>query len=990
MSDAKNDSKSNWQLLLSVLKSTEDQILEWEKSQLLTSEDSKKILGDFPKLAESYSLNAENGTAFPQRDCFLPRQPKETDAVKELRTGIYMAKFLRFLRSAGILPLSKYHALRAELRSRMKVVERQLLLEGNLRSDLEAQCIGGSGESDSATNMDASEETITVGDQVPRAARSPRPKCPAEPPEPRRSVMEIILDPRSIQCLLGLGGALMVVGLVILLWLNDVFTPPVLAIVLALSNIALLSGGLATIRFSRYQLAGKALSLLSCLVMPLNLWYLHANDLITIDGHLWMCAVLISVLYGLAAVILKDELFVYVFIAGVTMTGLLILSDLPPSPQKFWEIASPATLLVVLGLIGIHLERAFKVGEGPFTRSRFGMAFFWSGQVQLAAGLLLVLGAQIAGNWLYPFGFKSIYASLQATPSPICGELRWLALALVAAGTYAYAWSDLVVRKKGVFLHVAAFMLLWLEVLVVQILDLQIGVDAIIAVLAVTSLLSHVAQLALPDKNQFTRSLPAFGLLLGMLPVMIGVVVFLDHFGVHAVWVDEPPRWTFVGAMLLTAVASRVGAHQCRTTSLPLTTGYFFATGAATMVAAVAALAAMGLNQWQSHAPIVMLIPIAYLIASRLYADRSPATPLLWAAHAAAGLMLVSSLASSYQSLTSSANERGHLLLALFFTEAAIFYGLATYFRRQTWCVYLSALTTCAAFWQLLDYMGLETQGYILAFAITGLLMLIIYRLSLLEKTAAGSLSEALFQSANAVLSLAFVSSVFFGLSRFASHSGAEIDWRFAGFCFAMLAISGVSLLITQHPAGRNWYSVTTIAQGIVMLLAVHRLIDLSPGQQLELFCVVSGLILLTIGHLGWFKEQDEQSDLVSMSLLFGSLLASLPLAIATFVDRSRGEFLPLNELGFLAISIALLATGVMFQLKSTTVVGTGMTIVYFVTLALFVPWGRLSTVALAITIGGGMIFGSGLVLAIFRDRLLTLPTRIKRREGIFRVLAWR
>jgi hypothetical protein len=43
MSDAKSDSKSNWQLLLSVLKSTADQILEWEKSQLLTSEDSKKI-----------------------------------------------------------------------------------------------------------------------------------------------------------------------------------------------------------------------------------------------------------------------------------------------------------------------------------------------------------------------------------------------------------------------------------------------------------------------------------------------------------------------------------------------------------------------------------------------------------------------------------------------------------------------------------------------------------------------------------------------------------------------------------------------------------------------------------------------------------------------------------------------------------------------------------------------------------------------------------
>jgi len=66
------------------------------------------------------------------------------------------------------------------------------------------------------------------------------------------------------------------------------------------------------------------------------------------------------------------------------------------------------------------------------------------------------------------------------------------------------------------------------------------------------------------------------------------------------------------------------------------------------------------------------------------------------------------------------------------------------------------------------------------------------------------------------------------------------------------------------------------------------------------------------------------------------------------------------------------------------------MTMLYFVTLALFVAWGRLSPVALAITRGGGMIFGSGLVLAIFRDRLLELPNRIKERQGIFRVLTWR
>lgn len=171
-----------------------------------------------------------------------------------------------------------------------------------------------------------------------------------------------------------------------------------------------------------------------------------------------------------------------------------------------------------------------------------------------------------------------------------------------------------------------------------------------------------------------------------------------------------------------------------------------------------------------------------------------------------------------------------------------------------------------------------------------------------------------------------------------------------------------------------EWYSVTTIAQSIVLSLAVHRLIDLIPAQRIELFCVLSGLILLIIGHLGWFREQDQQSDLVSTSLLFGSLLSSLPL----------------NGPGFLAISIALLATGVLFQLKFTTVVGSGMTILYFVTLALFVPWGSLNIVALAIITGGGIVFGCGLVLAVFRDRLFTLPNRIRQREGIFRVLSWR
>ncbi len=982
------DSEQQWAALLDAVRTAQTCCQQWMDRGKLTRAQGEEILADLQAQYGVYSQDASVSAAFPKVPGFLPRQINETPGIRGYRAGRYANELLDDLRTRGKIALSQFHALKADSDERLMAVRRRLQQDGISEASLVAQCSPPGQVAARRVRPPVTADVVSA----PTA-----PVAPAATPAPRRSLLEIILDPRSIQCLLGLGGALMVVGLVILLWLNNYFTPPVLAGILAFTNVLLLAAGLATIRYTRYQMAGKALSLLSCFVMPLNLWYCHANDLITIDGHLWLCAVMISALYAVAAVILRDELFVYVFSAGVAMTGLLFLADMEPSPQKFWEIASPATMLVVLGLIGIHLERAFVVGDGPFTRQKFGMAFFWSGHVQLAGGLILLLAAEVAGDWLYPFWFKPVYDAWGATPSPVCDRLQWLALVLVLAGTYAYVYSDLAVRKRGIFIHIAAFTVLWAEVLIVQILNLKLGVDAIIAILAVTSLLSHLTRHLLGKDNPYTRSLPVFGLLLGLLPVLMGLVVYLDHFGLQAVWHDEPPRWAFVGAMLLTAVACRVGAHLYRHASQILITWYFFATGAATMIAAVAALSALGLNRWQSHAPIMMLIPIAYLVAAKFYGERSAAKPLLWVAHAAAAVMLISSLASAFEAFGGGPGDRTlHLSLALFFAEAAAFYGLATYFRRQPWCVYLSSFMASAAFWQVLTYFALGTQAYILVFAVIGLGMLIAYRMSLLEQTAAAPLAEALFQSANGVLSLSFISSVMYGLSRIASEEmsaeGGEvvIHWEFAGFCMVMLGISALAILITQHPAGRRWYVVTTVGQAIVLLLAIHKLIDLNPWQQVELLAVMIGLILLGSGHYGWYKEQDQQSDLVSMSLLFGAILASVPLAIATWIDRGHNVFYPVNEFGFLFISVALLATGILFQLKSTTMVGSAMTSLYFVTLLLFVPWGRLNAVALAITIGGGFIFGSGLILAFFRDRLLALPDRIKQREGVFRVFNWR
>ena len=87
------------------------------------------------------------------------------------------------------------------------------------------------------------------------------------------------------------------------------------------------------------------ITLLACLVMPLNLWFYHANNLITIGGNLWVAALVCCVFYLASALVLRDQLFVYVFTGGIAMTGLLMLAD----AGKFWEIASPAALLVVWG-----------------------------------------------------------------------------------------------------------------------------------------------------------------------------------------------------------------------------------------------------------------------------------------------------------------------------------------------------------------------------------------------------------------------------------------------------------------------------------------------------------------------------------------------------------------------------------------------------------------------------------------------------------------
>ncbi len=833
------------------------------------------------------------------------------------------------------------------------------------------------------------------GERIPFAtAAEPR---GAKPKVPRRPLMEILLDPRSIQWLLGSGGALLVLGLVIWLAASGFFEDPkFLAVCLGIGNALLLAGGWTLILRTRYQTAGRALTLLACLVMPLNLWFYNAQGLIVLSGGgpLWLPALVCCVLYAASARILRDPTFVYVFVAGVTMTGLLILAD--QRLQRFEEIASPSVMLVTFGLLCIHVERAFVEGDSPFSRRRFGLAFFWSGHAVLAGGLLLLLGAQMCGGWLYPL-FESIYLEYGAGPSPIVTTDwgKWLALFLVSAGVYAYAYSDLVVRRVGAYIYLSVFCLLWAEVLALGLLPWQVPmVEVAIITLAATALLANlmVAKMTATD-SRLVRVSPPVGLFLSVAPVVLGVLLHFRATSPLLGWWRYQLDWTYVAAMLTAAVSCRMSAHLFRHTRPSLSLMYFYGTGAATLVGAAGLLKTVSPQMaWQDQAPLLMLIPLLYLLAARLYQGHSQEKPLLRVAHAATVVMLISSIGTAFKGFLLIEGNRLNLLLAAFFAEATLFYLLEALWRKHAVSIAACTLTACAAVWQLLKYVGVEEEYYVLTFAVVGLMLLIAYRFAVLENLKLSGLAGVAFHGGNALLSLAFVAGALIVLSRlFAGTARRDV---LVLLLFALIAIGLAALALVRQPEWRRWYATTAIVNAALVVLVMAVLGNLTPGEKLEIVAVILGVLLLSVGHIGWYRERERHDDLVTLSLVMGSLLLALPLSIAVLYCRYTrvfDTFHTLNEVGMLVSGLVLLATGFMFQIKSTTLSGAFLSVLYLVSLVLYLTVPKqLQTTAVYIMVGGGTFFAIGLFLSLYRDRLLTLPERMKRREGVFRVLTWR
>ena len=335
---------------------------------------------------------------------------------------------------------------------------------------------------------------------------SPEDESSKKPASVRRGLIEMLVDPRTIQGLMMCGGGLLVLGLVVWLWSIGIFeNPKLVAVCLGIGNLGLLGAGVGLVRGTKNQTAGMAITLLSCLVLPLNLWFYDAQGLITLSqgGNLWVPALVCCAIYVGVARLLANAKFVYAIVGGITMTGILFLAD--SHVGRLWEIMAPSTFLVVLGILCIQIERAFAPGEGPFSRDKFGKAFFNAGHAVLASGLALLLGGRIVG-WLYePFlqNFDFFVKPGVATEK----NQMLLALVLTLGATYSYFYSQFVVKARGKYTVSAVLTCLWSVVFLLDALSITLTSELLLVVAGIIALLANLAVPLSRQMDAFTMEL---------------------------------------------------------------------------------------------------------------------------------------------------------------------------------------------------------------------------------------------------------------------------------------------------------------------------------------------------------------------------------------------------------------------------------------------------------------------------------------------------
>jgi hypothetical protein len=805
-------------------------------------------------------------------------------------------------------------------------------------------------------------------------------------------MLAALLDPHAIQWLLMLGGGLMVLGIVIWLASLGIFQNPLaVATLLGVGSLATLAGGCFIALRTRFETAGRALAFLGCVVLPLNLWYYEHQGMLTVDGHLWVAAFVICWLYVATVFLLRDAIFVVAVEVGVTLTTLLLMASL----GKITDATYLSLTLMVLALISIHSERAFSPDSVNFPRKRFGLAIFWSGHFQLAAGLVILAMAQSMRFFVESTGEL---LGIRWTGIAIT-ESTWLAASLWLAGAYAYLYSDLVVRRIGVYTYLAGLCLMLAGVTIVgldvagETLILLMNGAAVIGVLLGRTLRS--------DNNRFQRTLSPTSLVLSFLALGMGALLHTratSHVIAEMGWAYDT-GWYYAGAMAVAALINRLLAYLERSHDRQTMSAYLFLSAGAALLSAAGVLRNLELKEWHQQAPALMLLPIGYMFASNLRIERSVRGPLQAIAHLATAIIMLavagSTLEYVQQTLLPVSGRKENLIAGLVFVEAVIFYSLAAWIRRKEANYYLATIAACAAIWELIGYADLPSAYYTLLYAVLGVVLLATARaigVSAQEifnrfgptTTRAEGAGRPLYLIANSLIVVAGVAAMAQGLIRLL---GPAASWEHLTALILTTVASLLATLFALRGPERWWHATSTAILAALTFMTFHILIDLPLWRKAELFAVVGGLAVLIVSYIARFREE-KPSDLVSVGLWLGSFVTAIAL-IATVYHQGIMKS-PIDDVTLLTITILMLASGASLRLKAPTLMGGSILALYLATVVVNLAYRPQVAIGVYLAIGGCLLFAAGVALSVCRERLLELPDRVARREGIFKIISWR
>jgi hypothetical protein len=809
----------------------------------------------------------------------------------------------------------------------------------------------------------------------------------AQNAKPNRSFLEQLLSPQSLQWMMACGSGLLMLGFVVWLWTVGIFENPlVIATSTGVATLSVLAAGISMVRKSRYQLAGRWLTLLGALALPLNLWVYDAQGLITLadGGHLWIPAAICCFIYAGVARVLRDSTFVYTLVGGVVMTGMLFLAD--QTVGRFWTLMPPATFLLSVGWISIFAERFFVENDGDFSRQKFGLAFHRSGMLVVASGLVLLLGGYVAALCT-PF-LIDIIPSFAVSHS----EKVW-SLGLIVASAVGFGVQGLLQKYRSYFVFSSALVLAAIP-MVLNIFAIPVTVSSI-AIFAAALTIAVNLMVAVTKSRATSGPVLAASQIIVALLTMLPIVRLLFHWSVPEMPLLSPIGvWTVIQYVLTAVAAWSIGWNlTVEGRRKHAGQAWFIIGGVVLILSAWTGCWIQALFPAQLFSLAILAIPTAIAVCSKFLSDKKMGGVVGEVASSMMATHLV--FLGISQALHLIAVPNAHLVWLASLAVSSVVYWLVSNANAVGMNRLLCYVSSAGSVAILGNWFGLDF-GYclILAPMILGTVIKIADSIWLQGNREGDFVVATPLATAGHSLVLGSGSaSVLLAMSRWLEGgTGGTLML----VMMAMLACTTLVSFLTKDAFWRTAFRALIVAIVGSSICVFDGFLKMDGWHRAEICCLIGGAFLLGLGHIAWSREKDgEQDEAATVSLFLGALMLALPMGVGLLLYRTGGSpddhWRLFHEVGTIVSSLVLLGSGLLCRIRSTTVAG-GSLLIFFVgsMVTLIRLPNQLHSVSVMMMVGGGLFFATALLMSIYRDRLVSLPRRVKDGEGVYRILKWR